>query len=137
MWVNLMQITKTTSTSYGGYLKDIPQPHKRMHPNKQQKRRVTFQILTWIGWDPSAKHYFSKLIEEPNFIYNSKTKMWVHAWDDKECYGKTFQRAFTNMKKARKWAIDTYRDKFSPETHYLMDDGATEIKLRWSYKTGD
>jgi len=88
-------------TTRGGYLADIPAPHLRRWPADARARRVTVDITSWIGVSIGARHYYCRVVEEDNPIWNpvletvgadaGKPHGWTYPWDDKEGKGQSFR----------------------------------------------
>lgn len=77
---------KSNSSSSGGYLNEIPEPHIRKFPNPYSKRKVKITVSRYYGY---GIHYYVSIREDDNPIWNSERNLWTRAWDDKEGEGKT------------------------------------------------
>ena len=102
---------------HGGHLKDIPKPHKRMFPGKG-KRRVSVEVMQWsiVG----GTHYYVKIVEEDNPIWDSQSQKWRMAWDDGNGNGQEFQsEQLSYLHQIENYIRQTWTDNFLDETHYL------------------
>lgn len=81
---------KSQNIRFGGHLSDIPKPHIRMFPNTVgRKRRVNFAVDSWVGMGQGAKHFYVKMRQEDNLIWDESDGIWTQAWDDEEADGST------------------------------------------------
>ena len=69
----------------GGYLKDIPLPHRRFWPGAPRKKSVRIRIMRYYGQGP---HYHTSLKEEHNPIWDTIEGTWRESWDDEEGRGR-------------------------------------------------
>ena len=117
----------------GGYIKDIPEPHVRRWPSNG-RLEVTVYINSWVGYSPGAKHWYSKVEESHNPIWNSDEQMWQQAWDDKDGRGQSFRNEFAPdgsgihpLDQARAWSLEIVKEHFGDsdlwKIHWdIMDD---------------
>jgi hypothetical protein len=114
----------------GGYLKEVPLPHKRWY-NGRRKREVTIGVYVWWG---TGSHYYVNVDEDDNAIWNTKEKLWHLCWDDPE-KGKRFNRKFDNVGEAVKYVRTLVRKHFPKKTHKLLKGwhnlNAAEDKRVW------
>lgn len=119
---------------FGGYLKDIPLPHKRRFPSKEEKRQVYVSISKFYG---IGIHYHVSLREEDNPILDtSKEKpIWREAWDDEEGKGKHFFDKFKTDAEMEDFIKKTQKKEFPKKTHRLSFSDT--VQKRWFYRDGD
>ena len=79
-------------STHGGYLKDIPKPHRRFFSGKRRKRRVEIRCAIW--WGQGDNHRNVTIQEEDNPIWNSDRKSWQASWDDEDGRGQTIEGRF-------------------------------------------
>lgn len=73
---------------YGGKLSEIPEPHIRMFPNDAgRKREVEIGVHTWVGYAYGATHFYVRVREESNPLWNSEDTLWQGAFDDEDYEG--------------------------------------------------
>ena len=84
----------------GGYLREIPKPHRRMFtPGGRKKRSVRLSVFVYSN----GRHYKTSLYQEDNPIWNRETKCWQRAWDDDEGKGKRLDRSCDSTVEVRRW----------------------------------
>ena len=123
---------------FGGYLKEIPKPHKRKFEDKRRKREVTVTITMFFG---VGKHYYVGIREEDNPIWDSTVEEhgpigWHHAWDDDGKNGERFSERFTIKEDAERYIKKKFKKHFPKKTHKLVLDLIGET-TQWFYKEGD
>lgn len=117
---------------WGGYLREIPKPHKRKWPESREKRTVNISCSIYSG---IGKHYYVSILEEDNPIWNAKREVWQKAWDDKKGKGKSFgTRSFDSHRQAMDHIRKILAENFSPETHWFYENSTGET---WFYREGD
>lgn len=115
---------------FGGYLKDIPKPHRRLFSDRRRKRAVRVEISRFYG---IGVHYYVSLQLENNPVWNRETKTWQLAWDDTVGRGTTVTMRFNTESQAKQWVAEQ-RSKVVHRNHVFYE-GLTEKK--WFYKEGD
>jgi len=133
----------------GGYLKDIPKPHRRKFP-EFGPRQVRVHIMKYYG---IGVHYYASVEEEDNPIWNPLTYGekdsywkdtergnevvgWQIAWDDREGRGRRFNSPGTKSPYwIRKWVRETIKKHFRPFDAYEFEDMMG--KRMWFYREGD
>ncbi len=120
------------SSTHGGYLKDIPKPHRRYFSTKRRKRRVEISCAIW--WGHGGNHRNVTIQEEDNPIWNSTEESWQISWDDKDGHGQTLERRFkkTEIDKMNAWIKRNLEKHFPGHRHIVKKDNN-----RWMYKDGD
>lgn len=104
----------------GGYLKDIPQPHRRQWPKETRKRRLNIRISRYSG---IGRHYYVAARQEHNPIWDSRDAAswgqpgepngWRYCWDDKEGAGKFLSSEQFNIHaEATMWIEDVLLPQF-------------------------
>jgi len=121
----------------GGYIKNIPQPHRRKYPDPEQKREVQVHITKYdlVG----GVHYHVTFIEEPNPIWDPRAQGeasphfegtaygeqivgWRLAWDDDEGKGREKHSPSLDFKyQVEDFIRATVLEAFPPESHALFD----------------
>jgi hypothetical protein len=99
----------------GGYIKEVPLPHKRWY-NGRRKREVKIGVYVWWG---TGTHYYASVEEDDNAIWNTKENLWQLCWDDPE-KGKRFDKKFDNIGQARDWVTKLLRKHFPKKTHKVV-----------------
>ena len=61
---------------YGGDLKDVPLPWIRLFDDKRRHRCVTARVWTWVGITSGAEHYYARIREEDDPIWD--ISHWVY-----------------------------------------------------------
>lgn len=102
---------------HGGYLKEIPKPHRRWY-NGRRKREVKIGVHVFWG---VGIHYYVTVEEDDNAIWNSKDKLWQLCWDDPK-KGKRFDQKFGNIVEAREWVKKLQQKHFPKKTHKMSQD---------------
>ena len=109
-------------SKHGGNLREIPRPHVRFFSPKNPKkvkREVTASVLRYWG---GGTHYYVKLQEESNPIWNSTEELWQYPWDDgPRGRGRKFEKKFNNILAARQF-VKKKMKVFPVSTHKLLDD---------------
>ena len=93
----------------GGTLGEIPEPHKRKFSDKRRKRRVTVSVSVYSG---IGHHYWVRLREEENPIWDSSSDDWRIAFDDKDAHGDSISKPFDTSMQARAFVYDEIAKKF-------------------------
>lgn len=117
---------------WGGYLRDIPRPHRREYSNRSKTRRpvsISIQKFDGIGI-----HYYVSIREADNPIRSLKEKVWRFAWDDKKGKGKVFINRFSTPEHAAEWIKEILKDNF-PKTKYEIE--YEDVDVKWLYREGD
>lgn len=120
---------------YGGYLKEIPTPWKREFDKKArndegQKRKVHVKVFKFYG---AGHHYYVRIEEEPNAIWNSERRDFQVAWDDAKAKGREFHDKFNKPEHVENFIKRTLERRF--RNH--KPDYQGEEDIRWYYKDGD
>lgn len=87
----------------GGYLRDIPKPHKRRWPNETLQRCLMVTISHYSGF---GRHYYVSAEQGHNPIWDirdavdwgrpGKSIGWTACWDDEEGRGKVLSSSQFN-----------------------------------------
>jgi hypothetical protein len=110
-----MRPTSHAGLRFGGYLADIPQPHVRMFPGRK-RREVRVSVVKYYH------HWYCRLTEEDNPIWDSKTGYWTGAWDDELYRGRTIQNAqHSSSTLAILWLENAIAEEFPKGTHVIVD----------------
>jgi hypothetical protein len=116
---------------FGGYLEEVPKPHKRKFDDKRRKRRVFIRITIFYG---IGIHYYVDIREESNPIWHKDKKCWWEPWDFKDD-----RLYFTERCLTEKDAMDYIKKmelKYFPSTTHKLIKGDLGQK-KWNYKEGD
>jgi len=119
----------------GGYLKDVPLPHKRRWPGEKRQREVHAQIARYVG--AMGRHYYASIQEERNPIWDTSDAFgrpgvagWVCCWDDEGCKGKQlFTEKFDTHVQAMGWVKRMMTEHF-PDHELIVDDYSGEYYQR-------
>jgi hypothetical protein len=107
---------KGTKVCHGGYLKEVPKPHKRWYDDKRRKRVVQIEVMVFWG---IGHHYYVNIKEDWNGIWNAKDELWQECWDDPKARGKQFDKKFDNCVLAAEWVKQIQKKHFPKRTHKL------------------
>jgi hypothetical protein len=108
------------ATSHGGYIRDLPLPHRRYWPNEAEQRGVTIRFRDWsaaIG----GSHINLEIKEEHNYIWDEKERIWRECWDDDKGMGFRLDTKFERYEDAIKVARAIVRIMF--QKHKVRWDG--------------
>ncbi len=111
-------------STFGGNLVDIPAPHRRRWPNDVCPRPVKVEISSWVGRSAGAKHYYARVTEENNPIWDSRPETigkrageprgWTCPWEDEEGEGRSFRDDdLLNEQSAISWATHIIATHFA------------------------
>lgn len=133
-------MTPNNHTS-GGYLKEIPKPHKRYFDDRRRRREVTIHITIYQG---IGMHYHVTLSEEDDSIWNISSSEyyedevvgWQTARDDDRSKGESISEKFNTPRQAEAFVRKTLRRRFPRKTHKYVY-GWTGQSRKWFYKDGD
>lgn len=110
---------KINHSTSGGHLADIPLPHIRYWPGADRKRRLTIGISRFYG---VGEHYYLRIVQEKNPIWNSQEGYWHTAWDDEDGNGTTETQLYFDGKisktKFSSYAEITGYAKWVAKTHF-------------------
>jgi hypothetical protein len=121
-------------TTFGGYVKEIPKPHKRFFDDKRRVWPIRVSITRYMG---IGVHYYPSLELESNPIWNAEAKSWQLAHDDDEGAEKRIRGPQCNSyEEAAKWVEYTYKTRFGrrKQRYKLVHQFTDE---RWFYREGD
>ena len=94
---------------------------KRMYDDKRRKRLLYVEITTWYGLSIGAKHYYAKIYEDDNPVWQKNN--WVYSSEDKDCKGRSFggimDTSFNLYNHAIDWVVDMWATHFP--NHKLHD----------------
>ena len=111
------------ATVLGGHMKDLPEPHVLKWPNKRGvKRDVRVVLSTWVGVGLGATHYYVRVEEEDNYIWDGER--WARPWGgipDQE--GQSFGGQFDNPLQCRDYAKEIITEHFSNGEHEIRWEG--------------
>jgi len=109
---------------FGGYLKDIPEPHKRMFPG-EKKRAVKVTVMKY-DMVAGGIHYHVTMEEGSNPIWDSSVEDWRGAWDDDDLGGAIEHETTDTIGQATDFIKRVWSEKFSDDTHYLHSFTSTK-----------
>jgi hypothetical protein len=125
----------------GGYIKDIPKPHRRMFPGKT-KRKLRISVARYS----CGVHYYVTIREEDNPIWDKslhgpgwgkeradKPIGWHVAWDDKKGKGREFEQRCNTSRAASKYIADMVAKHFPADLYEIEGDSFTN-KITHQYK---
>jgi len=115
---------------YGGWLKDVPKPHRRFYDDRRRKRSVEVSVSRFWG---QGDHYYVTLRQDDNPIWDATDDFWILAWDDHDKgEGLRLSRKFANRVFAQEW-IDEQMAKYFPGHKLLWLE--ENVSAKWFYKT--
>jgi len=91
-----------------------------MFPGCRRKRRVHFDVTSYKGLDPGAVHYYVKLTEEDNPLWDAKERAWRSCWDDKKSQGSVVKSETKSASRSLEMVEELFRMHFSARTHRLV-----------------
>ncbi len=113
----------------GGYLKDIPKPHKRKWPGHAERRRINITVGSFgiVG----GIHYYVTLREEDNPIWDStpdryskgEPSGWTSAWDDDKANGRIFERKCKSLHEVARFTDLVLALNFSKDKYEITTSG--------------
>lgn len=115
-------------TTTGGYLREIPEPHRRKWPESKERRTVSVSLGRFTGFP----HWHVTIREEDNPIWDSRDAAewkrpgeaigWTLCWDDHsaERKGKTFDGTFDSQSEAMRFIEQVTQEYFPLETHRVF-----------------
>ena len=99
----------------------VMKTERRYYDDKRRKRDIFVTISTWRGVSVGAKHYYAKLREADNPIWDGE--YWIHNPKDPLLVGKSFgefpDTAFNTFDAAVDWVLLVIKDEFPVKTHKL------------------
>jgi len=107
----------------GGYLADIPKPHRRKFPG-DHPREVRVRLTSWIGISPGAKHWYVDIKEEDNYLWDEAEHSWRIAWDDKKGQGPSERAEFAGLDardQALRWIRKMVRERYSNKSLWKVE----------------
>lgn len=108
---------------------DIPEPHVRRFPNKHGvKRDVSVSFSTWVGVGMGATHYYVKIQEEWNRLWDGEGH-WAKPWDDDGGEGKYFHEEFDFPYQCKDYAHKIIAEHFSDGKHSIRWQGMESYHL--------
>jgi len=121
----------------GGYLKDIPLPHKRQWLGEERQRNLRVRIVRYFG---AGKHYYVSAEQAFNPVWDSsdaadwsrpgEPRGWTACWDDKEGKGKLLSSGrFGTRLQAMNWIQDIVLPQF-PDHNVTINPQAMFEYLR-------
>lgn len=122
------------SSLMGGLIKEAGKKIIFYYPGPE-KRPVTMEVTTWIGYSPGAMHYYGKVKEDDNYAWNRKQNTWFQPWDkDERFIGRSFESNFDTEEEAYRFCRCVIRENFSPETHYVRSRYCDDenVKMAWN-----
>lgn len=119
----------------GGYLKDVPLPHKRRWPGEERQREVRAQVSRYLGG--GGRHYYASMEQEQNPIWDTSDAAdwgrsgqemgWICCWDDKGCRGAMLTtRPFDTHIQAMLWFDKMMQERF-PDHELIVSDYSGEF----------
>ena len=57
--------------SGGTSINDIPEPNRYMWPDSDEQREVVIKVTSYIGFSAFANHYYAKITEGDNLVWDS------------------------------------------------------------------
>lgn len=117
-------------SSWGGWLKEVPKPHRRYYDDARRKRTVEVGVSRFWG---QGDHYYVRLKQDDNPIWDTNSESWRVAWDDHEKgEGLRLSKKFANRVFAHEW-IDKQMAKYFPGHKLVWLE--ENVTARWFYKT--
>lgn len=123
----------------GGYLKDIPLPHRYKWPGTDEQREVRAQISHYAG--SGGRRYYASMEQERNPIWDAsdaaewgrpgEPKGWTGCWDDKEHKGAMLTtRPFDTHVQAMLWFDKMMRERF-PDHEITVSDFSSKYYAKY------
>ena len=115
----------------GGYLKDIPKPHRRRWPDDTEAKRCVHIRCAMYS---VGVHYWVSLEEEDNPLWNSGVYNdswgdsagtiigWQIAWDDEDARGRRFEKQTKSFAEAQHFARKVMAEHFPPDQYYVTGE---------------
>jgi hypothetical protein len=124
---------EVTSSAYGGNLSEVPKPHKRKYKKNDKNRLVRLSVMVYTG---VGRHYYCRLSEDDNPIWDINLPGYRTCWDDDKAKGREEYKSFDNVIQVRRWV--RHMMSFVFKNHKLeVDFAEDEIKGYFVYPEHD
>lgn len=126
----------------GGHLHQVPKPWVYRWPNdKGVRRSVRVDISTWAGMSIGASHFYAKIKEEPNSVWDTRDLAWLSDPRHPSTKERKFEADLFSREEAIRFVEAVVREFFSDEKLYAVSskygEAGIDKMLREIRKDGD